>query len=159
MFYFMNSIYLNLSENIYTLIYVYVCVCVSRSVRPALCDLMEFSRQECWSGLSFPFPEDLPTGIKPGFLALQADSLPSEPPGKPMCTIWFIYVPFRGPIVSLGGGIGMQGKSYLSLDVCQVLTRSLYWRFNCFYKFTFHLLCSLCKKERKKERKKRNTRI
>ena len=41
---------------------------------------MEFSRQECWSGSS----EDLPNpGIEPGSPALQADSLPSEPPGKP----------------------------------------------------------------------------
>ena len=41
---------------------------------------MEFSRQEYWSGLPFPSPRYLPyPGIKP---ALQADSLPSEPPGK-----------------------------------------------------------------------------
>ena len=39
---------------------------------------MEFSRQEYWSGLSFPFPGDLPDpGIEPGSPALQADSLPS----------------------------------------------------------------------------------
>ena len=45
---------------------------------------MEFSRQENWSKLPFPFPGDLPNpGIKPGSLALQADYLPSEPPGKP----------------------------------------------------------------------------
>ena len=45
---------------------------------------MEFSRQEYWSGLPFPSPGDLPnTGIKPGSPALQADALPSEPPGKP----------------------------------------------------------------------------
>ena len=44
---------------------------------------MEFSRQEYCSGLLFPSPWDLPDpGIKPGFPALQADSLPSEPPGK-----------------------------------------------------------------------------
>ena len=42
---------------------------------------MEFSRQEYWSGLPFPSPVDLPDpGIKPGSPALQADSLPSEPP-------------------------------------------------------------------------------
>jgi len=42
------------------------------------------SRQEYWSGLPFPPPGDLPNpGIKPKSLALQADSLPSEPPGKP----------------------------------------------------------------------------
>ena len=43
---------------------------------------MEFSRQEYWSGLLFPSPGDLPDlGIEPSS-ALQADSLPSEPPGK-----------------------------------------------------------------------------
>ena len=41
-----------------------------------------FSRQEYWSVLRFPSPGDLPySGIKPGSPALQADSLPSEPPG------------------------------------------------------------------------------
>ena len=45
---------------------------------------MEFSRQEYWSGLPFPSPGDLPDpGIEPGSPALQADALPSEPPGKP----------------------------------------------------------------------------
>ena len=42
-----------------------------------------FSRQEWWSGLPFPSPGDLPNpGIEPGSPALQADALPSEPPGK-----------------------------------------------------------------------------
>ena len=46
---------------------------------------MGFSRQECWSGLPFPSPGDLPDpGIEPGFPALQADALRSEPPGKHM---------------------------------------------------------------------------
>ena len=45
---------------------------------------MGLSRQEYWSGLSFPSPVDLPNpGIKPGCSALQADSLPLEPQGKP----------------------------------------------------------------------------
>ena len=43
---------------------------------------MGFSRQEYWSGLPFPSPEDLPdSGIKPGSPALQADALTSKPPG------------------------------------------------------------------------------
>ena len=43
---------------------------------------MEFSRQEYWSELPFPSPGDLPDpGIEPGCPALQADALPSEPPG------------------------------------------------------------------------------
>ena len=44
---------------------------------------MGFSRQEYWSGLSFPSPADLPNpGIKPRSPALEADSLPSKPSGK-----------------------------------------------------------------------------
>ena len=49
---------------------------------------MGFLRQEHWSRLPFPSPGDLP---KPGnklvslvFLALQVDSLPAEPSGKPV---------------------------------------------------------------------------
>ena len=42
-----------------------------------------FSRQEYWSGLPFPSPEDLPDpGIESVSPALSADALPSEPPGK-----------------------------------------------------------------------------
>ena len=45
---------------------------------------MGFSRQEYWSGLPFPSPGHLPNpGIELGSPALQADTLPSEPPGKP----------------------------------------------------------------------------
>jgi len=44
---------------------------------------MGFSRQEHWSGLPFPSPGDLPDpGFKLWSPALQAESLPSEPPGK-----------------------------------------------------------------------------
>ena len=63
---------------------------------PTLCDPMDvvayeastsvgFSRQEYWSGLPFPSPEDLPNPrIQPRSPALQTDTLPSEPPGKPL---------------------------------------------------------------------------
>ena len=45
---------------------------------------MGFSRQECWSGLPFLSPGDLlDPGMEPGSPALQADALPSEPPGNP----------------------------------------------------------------------------
>ena len=46
-----------------------------------------FSRQEYWSGLPCPPPGDLTnSGIKPRSPTLQADSLSSEPPGKPKNT-------------------------------------------------------------------------
>ena len=45
---------------------------------------MGFFRQEYWSGLPCRPPGDLPDpGIKPRSSALQADSLPAEPRGKP----------------------------------------------------------------------------
>ena len=44
---------------------------------------MGFSRHEYWSGLPFPPSGDLPSpGIEHRSPVLQADSLPSEPPGK-----------------------------------------------------------------------------
>ena len=59
---------------------------------PTLCNSVDcrgslspgFSRQEYWSGLPCPSPGDLPgPGIEPRSAILQADSLLSEPPGKP----------------------------------------------------------------------------
>ena len=45
---------------------------------------MDFPRQGYWIGLPFPSPGDLPDpGIEPMSPALQADSLLTEPPGKP----------------------------------------------------------------------------
>ena len=57
----------------------------TRGLQPArlLCP-WGFSRQGHWSGLPCPPPGDLPyPGIEPGSPALQEDSLPFEPPGKP----------------------------------------------------------------------------
>ena len=84
------------------------CSVMSNSVTPwsVACQAplsMEFSRQEYWSGLPFSSPGDLlDPGIEPVSPAL-ADSLPPEPPGKPLLTIkggnhsW--------PWVDKGGGI------------------------------------------------------
>ena len=53
---------------------------------------MGFFRQEYWSRLPFPPPGYPPDpGIKPGSLALQADSLPPEPPGKPWNHHMWLY--------------------------------------------------------------------
>ena len=44
-----------------------------------------FSRQKYWSGVPFPSPGDLSdAGIEPRSPAFQADTLTSEPPGKPL---------------------------------------------------------------------------
>ena len=68
---------------------------------------MEFSRHEYWSGLPFHSPKDLPDpGIEPMSPTLQADSLPSEPPGKPS-----IY------LFSLSCNPGRESESLLQLDV------------------------------------------
>ena len=70
----------------------YVCVLVAQ-LCPTLCNPMDWSPPESsfhgilqarntWSGQPFPSLGDLPDpGIRPG---LQADSLPSELPGKPI---------------------------------------------------------------------------
>ena len=54
---------------------------------------MEFSKQEYWSGLPFPSPRDLPDPeVEPRSPTMQAVSLPSESPGKPICESISIYL-------------------------------------------------------------------
>ena len=54
---------------------------------------MGFPRQEYWSWLPSPSPQDLPNpGIEPRSPALEADALTSEPPGKPQVEIPTIYL-------------------------------------------------------------------
>ena len=74
---------------------------------PALCDPVNGTpvRLLCpwnspgkkyWSGLPFPSPGGLPDqGIEPVSPALQADSLPSEPPGKPFL---LSLNPYKDPV-------------------------------------------------------------
>ena len=64
---------------------------------------MGFSRQEYWSGVPFPSPGDLPdSGIKPGSPALQADALPSEPPGKPLNIVYRFNAHGHEPCLEIG---------------------------------------------------------
>ena len=61
--------------------------CVRLFATPWTIQSMEFSRPAYWSGQSFPSPGDLlNSGIEPRSPALQVDSLPAEPPGKPKNT-------------------------------------------------------------------------
>ena len=75
--------------------YCSLYLCLVAQLCPTLCDPMDcslptrllcpwgFFRQEYWSGLPCTLPGDLHNpGIKPRSTALQADSLPSEAPGK-----------------------------------------------------------------------------
>ena len=63
---------------------------------------MGFSRQEYWSGEPIPSPGDLPDpGMEVGSPALQADSLPSEPPGKSKTMKGLILYLSRGATVFL----------------------------------------------------------
>ena len=69
---------------------------------------MEFSRQEYWSGSPFPSPGDLPNpGTELRSPALQADSLPSEPPSS---TFFFFF--------SSGLTKGQTSLSFTSPIVC-----------------------------------------
>ena len=55
---------------------------------PTLCDPMDFSRPEYWSGWPFLSPGDLPNPeIKPRSPTLQADSLPAEAQEKHKNTV------------------------------------------------------------------------
>ena len=78
---------------------------------------VEFSRQKYWSGLPFPSPEDLPDlGIEPRSYALQADSSPSEPPGKP---VW----------QGAGGSTGIFFFSFSFFRECKELLQASQFKF------------------------------
>ena len=65
----------------------YLTVCDPWTVAHQAFPSMGFSRQEYWSGLPFPSPGDLlDPGIEPRSPILQADTLTSAPPGKPLNT-------------------------------------------------------------------------
>ena len=77
---------------------------------------MEFSRPEYWSGEPFSSPGDLPNpGVKPRSPALQVDSLPAEPQGKPKNT--GVGSPSPGDLPDSGIKLGSPA---LQVDFCQL---------------------------------------
>ena len=92
------------------------CSCFRCSVTkscPTLWDRMDYSppgssvhgisQQEYWSGVPFPSSEALSNpGIEPKSPALQADYLPTEPPGKSVCLLKCCQPAFEIGICSLG---------------------------------------------------------
>ena len=54
---------------------------------------MGFSRQEYWSGFPCPAPGDIPDpGMDTKSPALQADSLPTKPTGKPIYIVYLYLI-------------------------------------------------------------------
>ena len=108
---------------------LHVCVLVAQSC-PTLCDPMDtscqaplfmgFFRQKYWSGLPFPSPEDLPDpGIEARSPALQADSLPTEPPGTQSTGLWWLRRSVNASFLSLAPPLTPNP----SLSVASPLTR------------------------------------
>ena len=65
----------------------YLTLCYPMDCSPPGSSVHGILWQEYWSGLPCPPLGDLPNpGIKPRSPALQADSLPTEPPGMPKNT-------------------------------------------------------------------------
>ena len=81
---------------------------------------VEFSRPEYWSGEPFPSPGDLPNPeIEPGSPALQADSFPAEPQGKPL----------RGYLEKLKMAVSLdcsQRKEHILRGATEIYTLSLH---------------------------------
>ena len=94
---------------------------------------MGFSRQEHWSRLPFPTAEDLPNpGTEPESPvspALQVDSLPAEPLGKPRPTAGdhpFLKSPQELPAE-------LPSPSMWSLELCPKAVCPLRWRLACYW--------------------------
>ena len=92
---------------------------------------MGFSRQEYWCGLPLPSPGDLPDpGIEPGSLTLQADTLPSESPGKPFFQLIFslalfsAYFQFSCPFLPKNGAPFPHSPFWVNLKVFKFLSVS-----------------------------------
>ena len=86
-----NYLYFPPSEQLGALTWM-CCESESHPVRPTLWDPMDYIvhgilQARILEWVAFPFSRDLPkTGIKPRSVALQVDSLPAEPQGKPKNT-------------------------------------------------------------------------
>ena len=97
--------------------------CKPGDCSPPSSSTMGFPKAEYWSGLPCPSPGDLPDpGITPRSLALRADSLPFEPPGKP-CTLE-VCVSLSPCIGTLAPEMLMQVGPRLTPSPCQLQTEA-----------------------------------
>ena len=94
-----------------------------------------FSRPGYWSRLPCLPLGDLPNpGIEPGSLALQADSLPSEPPGKPWSVFTSTLFSLRSHLSSMLGclpGLYSLNESVEGLLCLRELVPVLLWADTC----------------------------
>ena len=114
---------------------------------PILCDSMDYTvhgilQPEYWSGYPFPSSGDLPNlEIKPRSPALQADSLPAEPQGKPentgVCSLSLLQRIF--PIQELNRGL-MKCKWILYQLSYQESLRDQTWSFLDRRQILYHLI-------------------
>ena len=85
---------------IHTYLHLHAYMCVAKSLQSCLtlCNPIDGSppgstvpgilQARILEWIPFPSPGDLPnSGIEPGSPALQSESLPSEPPGKPLSAL------------------------------------------------------------------------
>ena len=98
---------------------------------------MGFSRQEYWSRLPFhSIGNLLNSGIKPGFPALQADSLPSELPEKPHGLLVLTYYSIGQTLLSFSFCSKM-GLPSVIVNICWIFGDSSFlW---CFIYIPFFL--------------------
>ena len=101
---------------------------------------MEFSRQEYWSGLPPPSLGNFPNpGIEPRSPALQADYLPSEPPGKPV--MWILVWNYNFIVKTLQLHVSYANQSWIcvlvfftlyciSLLLVYLVVHHLFWDIN-----------------------------
>ena len=96
---------------------------------------MGFSKQEYWSGLPCPPPGDLPRpGIEPVSPALQLDSYPTEPPGKPLFALCFSQVELLNSWPAVPSPTSMSNLLYRS--------RYLVGFSSCFHHHKYHVKSS-----------------
>ena len=90
-----------------------------------------FSKQEYWSGLPFPSPGDLPDpGIEPKSPTMQADTLTSAPPGKPLLSL-------------KSGQLYFQCPDFFLNNICKHLKanrKRSKWPLSCFQSYAFVFL-------------------
>ena len=77
----------------------YLTLAIAWTVAPQAPLSMGFSRLEYWSGLPIPPPGDLPYPEIGPRSPLQVDSLPSEPLGKPKCSLIYCYFLVLKPLI------------------------------------------------------------